>query len=198
MLDKLKKVYHASQVQGLKRIIPCRSTHGQRWIYATRDPVMAAVFLGTRGGDFTCAVGRDPGTGKPFICERFAGAFELRYAGIRGSIYVLPGERFVAGRTSWDEELVCAIPMTPLEEIKIADAKDYLLELARTGKLIIKFYPEKIAGIPEDDEDLVYRAVIWSRRFGESVIEELRKYHPHLVPRVEQALKEGKYRDGKF
>jgi len=198
MRRKPEKVYHASQVQGLKRIVPRRSTHGQPWIYATRDPVMAAVFLGTRGGDFTCAVGRDPEIGKPFICERFAGAFELRYANVQGSIYVLPGEKFVAGKTSWDEELVCAEPVTPLEEIRIADAKNYLLELARAGELIIKLYPEKIAGIPEDDEDLIYRAVVWSRRFGKGVIEKLRKYHPHLVPRVERALKEGKYRDAEF
>ena len=198
MPDKPEKVYHASRVQGLKRIVPRRSTHGQPWIYATRDPVMAAVFLGMEGGDFTCAVGRDPGTGKPFICVRFAGAFELRYAGVRGSIYILPGEKFLAGKTSWDEELVCAEPVTPLEEIKVADAKSHLLELAHAGELIIKFYPEKIAGIPEDDEDLVYRAVVWSRKFGESVIEELRKYHPHLVPWAERALREGRYPDEEF
>lgn len=95
----LDRVYHGSQVQGLKVIRPHRSTQGKRWVYATKDPVLAACFLGNRGGDFTCAVGRDTVTGKPFICERFKGAFELRYRGVRGSIYVLPGDIFREGET---------------------------------------------------------------------------------------------------
>jgi hypothetical protein len=191
---KFKVVYHSSKIQGLKKIIPHKSTHGESWIYATWDIVMSAAFLGGLGGDFTCAVGRDPETGKPFICERFKGAFELRYGNVKGSIYLLPGEKFIAGKTQWEEEVVCDEPVTPLSEIKIANAKEYLLQLARENKLIIKYYPEKIAGIPEDDEDLVYRAVIWIREFGEKrVLEQVRRYHPNLIDRVLQAVREHKY-----
>ncbi len=167
-------------------------------MYATADPVLAACFLGNRGGDFTCAVGRDPETGKPFICERFAGAFELRYRGVRGSIYVLPGEGFRAGETGWEEELVCPAPVVPLREIRVNDAAEYLRGLEREGKLLIVHYPRKIAGIPEDDEDLVRRAAIWYRRFrpfGFLVLRELGKYHPHLVPRVREAIRMDAYRE---
>jgi len=165
-------------------------------VYATKDPALAACFLGNLGGDFTCAIGRDPKTGKPFLCERFPGAFELRYRNVRGSIYVLPGESFLEGQTGWKEEVVSPVPVTPLEEIPVEDAAEYLLGLEREGKLLIVRYPEKIADIPEDDEDLVLRAVVWYRRFkpfGFLVLRELGKYHPHLVNRVKSALREGKY-----
>lgn len=190
---ELKEAYHSSRAQGLKKIIPQKSTHGESWVYATRDIVMAAAFLGTLGGDFTCAVGRDTETGKPFICERFAGAFDLRYDNVQGAIYVLPGARFVAGKTQWNEEVVCSEAVTPIREIQVDNAKEYLLQLAGEGRLVIKFYSEKVAGIPEDDEDLVYRATIWHRRFGDEILNRVNRYHPHLLERVLQAIEEGKY-----
>ena len=193
-----KEVYHASRKQGLRMIRPRRSTHG-RWVYATKDPVVAACFLGNLGGDFTCTIGRDPLTGKPFICERLQGAFELRYRGMKGSVYTLPGEPFREGETPWEEEVVSPEPVAPVHEIEVEDAADYLLRLERAGKLLIVRYPKKIAGIPEDDEDLVRRAVVWYREFrplGFLVLRELGKYHPQLLPRVRRALREGGYRDG--
>lgn len=90
--------------------------------------------------------------------------------------------------------MVSPKPMVPLQEIRVEDAAEYLLGLEREGKLLIVRYPEKIAGIPVDDEDLVVRAVVWYRRFGPSVLRELRHYHPHLLERVEKALHAGKYR----
>lgn len=64
---KFKKVYHASSKQGLKKIIPHESTHEKKWVYATKNLVMSAVFLGRLGGDFTCSVGRDLETRSPPI-----------------------------------------------------------------------------------------------------------------------------------
>jgi hypothetical protein len=151
---------------------------------------MSAAFLGTRGGDLTCSVGRDTETGKPYICERFEGAFALRYEGAKGSIYVLPGLKFVSGKTPWEEEVVCDEPVVPIREIQVENAQDYLLTLANEGRLIVKFYPERIDGIPEDDEDLVYRAAIWHKRLGDKVIERIEQYQPHLVDRVLQAIEE--------
>ncbi len=79
--------------------------------------------------------------------------------------------------------MVSPVPLTPLEEIPVEDAAEYLLGLEREGKLLIVRYPEKIAGIPEDDEDLVLRAVVWYRRFkpfGFLVLRELGNIIPTL------------------
>lgn len=170
------------------KLTPAVSAHGKKWVYATKDIVVAALFVSPRGGDFTCQVGRDSVSGTPYVCERFAGAFEHRYSGAKGSIYVLPGARFKEGMTAWDEEVVCREAVEPLDEIRIGDAAEYLLRLSAEGRLMIVHYPEKVAGIPEDDEDLVDKAASWARTFGARVLDQLRAYHPHLVPRVLERL----------
>jgi len=186
-------VYHASQVQGLKKVVPNKSTHGKKWVYATYDIVIAAAFLGDEGGDFTCSVGRDSKTSLPFICERFKGAFDLRYANIKGSIYELPAINFLPGKTQWEEEVVCSEPVRVFNEIRIENAKEYLLNLHAQGRLLIKYYPEKIDKIPEDDEDLVFRAVIWVRQYGEGILAQVKKYHPSLMKRIQAAIKNNQY-----
>ena len=186
-------VYHASEKQGLTVIRPAISTHGEMWVYAAKDLVMAALFLSGRGGDLTCAIGREEGI--PYVCERFAGAFEYRYGGVRGSIYVLPARGFVEGRTGWEEEVVSEVEVHPVQEIEVEDAKEFLEELASRGDLKILYYPDRVAEIPEDDEDLVHRGIVWTRRWGEIVLEEFRRYHPHLIERIEEGLREGRYLD---
>ena len=193
MNKKFKEVYHSSKIHGLKTLIPHKSTHGENWVYATWDIVMSAAFLGDLGGDFTCAVGRDTETGKSYICERFKGAFDLRYNSVKGSIYVLPGDKFIVGKTQWEEEVVCNETVIPLREIQVENAKSYLIQLAKEDKLIIKYYPERIARIPEDDEDLVFRAIIWTKQFGDKILEQVRKWHPNLLDRILQGIKENKY-----
>ena len=189
-------VYHASEGQGLTVIRPAVSTHGKEWVYAAKDLVMAALFLSGKGGDLTCAVGREEGV--PYVCERFAGAFKHRYGGVKGSIYVLPSAGFEEGKTGWEEEVVCGKEVVPVEEIVVEDAEGFLLGLAGEGRLKVFYYPDRPAEIPEDDEDLVYRGIVWTRQWGEAVLEEFRRYHPQLVGRIEEGLREGRYLDASF
>ncbi len=180
------RVYHASPIQNLTEIVPHVSTHGQSGVYATDDRIVAAIFLGRLGGDFTCASGIYQG--KPYLCERFAGAFDRRYGSVAGSIYVLPSADFLAGRTSYSKDRVCSRTVKPLEEIKIANAKDYLLRLAAEGKLVMKLHPERFC-IPEDDEDLVQKGVRMYQR-GINVLEQVEDFHPQLLRRVKAAIAE--------
>lgn len=183
-------LYHASPVQGLKQLEPRPGTHRRAWVYAVRDEAMAAPFLARGGGgDFACGIGRDGKSGLPYLCERFAGAFDRVFAGKAGSLYTLGGEGFVPGRTSWDEELVSERPVVPLGERRIGDVWVYLQDLARQRRLLIARYPEKIAGIPEDDEDIVQKAAEWTRTFGEEVLVALKRDHPQLLARVQACLK---------
>lgn len=187
MSHEAERVYHASPVQNLTKIVPHVSTHGQRWVYATDDMAVAAIFLGRLGGDFTCASGIYQG--RPYLCERFAGAFDRRYGAASGSIYVLPAADFLAGQTSYSKDLVCSRSVKPLEEIKIANAKGYLLRLAAEDKLVIKFHPERFC-IPDDDEDLVQKAVRMYQRGSNNVLEQVEDFHPHLLRRVREAIAE--------
>lgn len=121
------------------------------------------------------------------MVERFHGAIELRYGGVQGSLYMLPGYGFEAGRTTWSHDLVSEEAVAPLCETRIDNARDYLLRLAAEERLTVKFFPDRFAEMPEADEDLVERAAVWHS------IEVLRKYHPHLVDRALEAIASGKY-----
>lgn len=185
MSEDATRLYHASPVQGLTRLVPRVGTHGQNWVYATDDLAVAAVFLGRLGGDFTCASGIYDGV--PYLCERFAGALERRYGSACGSVYIVPGENFRAGQTSYSKDFVSSEAVEPFDEIKVDDARDYLLRLAAEGRILVKFYPERFC-IAKDDEDLVEKAVRMCRQSGEEVLEQVKDFHPQLLGRVVEAI----------
>lgn len=191
--NTIKNIYHSSSIQGMKKITPNKSTHGKHWIYATTTLEMSAVFLSGKGGDLTCQVGRDPETLKVFICERFKNAFRYRYDNCSGSIYLLSKEKFEENKTGWNEEVICEEEVNVIEEITIDDVKDYLLSLIHKGDILFIEYPNKIANIPDDNEDLVERGIVWTRQFGKSELKNFRTLHPNLVARIEKGLSEGKY-----
>ena len=166
--------------------MPNKSTHGKSWVYATKDKIMSAVFLGTEGGDYTVQVGRDP-EGKVFLTERFEGAFELRYS-VSGSIYTLSSEGFLEDLTSWNEEVVNPSPVKIISEEHVNDVSKYLKESEVKGDIIISYFPERYR-VPIDDSDLVEKAISWVGQFGEREFEHLEKYHPELIVRVKAGLK---------
>ncbi len=165
--------------------MPHVGTHGQDWVYAADAIAVAAVFLGRLGGDFTCASGVCDGL--PYLCERFAGAFERRYGAASGSLYVLPGDGFLTGQTSYSKDFVCSEPVMPLEEVRVDNAKEYLLKLEAEGKLVIKFYPERYC-IADDDSDLVKKAVRMYVQFGKKVLDQVQQFHPSLLERVKDEI----------
>ena len=185
MRQQPERLYHASPLQGLTQIVPHVGTHGQSWVYAADNIAVAAVFLGKLGGDFTCASGVCDG--RPYLCERFAGAFERRYGTASGSLYVLPGDSFLAGQTSYSKDFVSAEAVKPLEEARVDNAADYLLKLAAEGKIVVKFYPERYC-IADDDSDLVRKAVSMYARFGQRVMDQVQEFHPHLLDRVREEV----------
>jgi len=193
MKNKTRFVYHSSIIENLKTLIPNISTHNENWIYATTTIEMSAVFLSGKGGDLTCQVGRDHLTKKVFICERFKNAFNYRYNKSSGSIYFLPSDKFIEGRTGWDEEVVCNEEVEIIKEIRVSNIKSYLLNLIEEKKIILVRFPDKIGQIPIDDEDLVYRGIIWIRQFGNDVLDDFKKFHPKLVNRITIGLADGKY-----
>jgi hypothetical protein len=64
------------------------------------------------------------------------------------------------------------------------------MDLVASGKLELVRYPGRLDSIPEDDADLVERAVCWSGRFGTKVLDQFAEYHPALLPRIRAALAE--------
>jgi hypothetical protein len=183
----MNNVFHATSVQGLTQINPAVSYHGVSWVYAARDWVMASVFLSQFGYDFTCTVGRAGRDRHPYVCERFPGAINLRYGGKAGAIYSLPGEHFMAGMTSWSEELVCPFPVSPLSEVTINEVENFLCLLESYKKLVIYRYPRKPEGTPADDSDLIARGREWFQAEGEPALRQLEQWNPALAGKVLRA-----------
>jgi len=186
---QMNKVYHSSNHHGFKVIKPGTSTHGENWVYATKELAYSALFLSSLGGDLTCQIGSPDSI--PTVTERFQGAFDERYKDQKGSIYVLSDIDFQEGKTGWDQEVVSPKEQNVLEEIIISDAKVYLQELERNKMLRILLYPARPYFIPEDDQDLVEKCVRFTTHFGLSFLDEVRRFHPRLLERVQHKLNSG-------
>jgi hypothetical protein len=185
-----KYVYHSSKVTGLKILEPRPSTHKIPWVYATKDIATAAMYLGDNF-DFICQTGFYKG--KPFIWERFKGAFDLGYKNKKGSIYYLKPDSFKENMTSFSLEIVSEIPVKVEKEVIINDAKEYLLNLEKQGKLSIFMFPDTPEGRASNKEDIVEKGINWTIDFGESTLEQIKEYHPDVLDRVIKGLQEKGY-----
>ncbi|MFT4929617.1 MAG: hypothetical protein ACI8WB_005752 [Phenylobacterium sp.] len=193
----MDNVYHSSPIQGLSEIsAQSEGTHGNHWIYAAYNKVISGLFLAKPyTSEFICA--KRMRDGKVILTERFAGAFDLSYANKQGAIYVLPAASFDHGITDFTGECVTTKSVKPLSEIAIDDVKAYLLDLQTQGELVIHYYPEREADIPADDEDLVIDTAVWAQAYGDSAVEKLAQYHPHLKDAAVRAIEDNTYGDVK-
>ena len=179
MNDAPLEVFHASKTSGLRRLEPRVSSHGTPWIYAARDELTAAMFLGQHH-DFILGVGYIGA--QPYIVERFAGAFSRAKAGASGSIYVLDGSSFQAGRTGWESEIVSELSLEPLREIIVSDAAEHLLTFERSGLLSIYRFPSRPDHVPADDSDLIEIATELHAQHGQKLLDYLeREYKSDLA-----------------
>lgn len=185
-----KYVYHASKIGGLKVLEPRLSTHKTPWVYATKDIATTAMYLGDNF-DFICQTGFSKQ--KPYIWERFKGAFDLGYKNKKGSIYYLRPDTFKENMTSFTPEIVSEVSVKVEQEIIIDDVKDYLISLEKQGKLTIFMFPNIPEGRSSNKEDIVKRGIDWTIDFGESTLEQIEEYHPDVLDKVIKGLQEKKF-----
>lgn len=185
MLEKF--VYHSSEIVGIKEFIPRLASYETPYVYASKDKIISIAFLTRRSkddGDLTFWIGRNPDTNKIAIVERYKDAFKNIYDGVAGSLYELPSDTFIEGKTPWSEEVVSEQPVTPIKEIYVENVLEYLLELKRNGIIEMYEYPNRPRCVPSDDSDLIEFAKI----YGPDVIKRLEKLHPHLENNLNKKL----------
>jgi hypothetical protein len=188
-----KFVYHSSTISGLKFLEPHVSTHEKNYVYAATIRELSLAFLSGIGGDFTCQLHVEHNI--VHIVERFEGAFKHRYEDKSGSIYTLLSDNFLSDKTGWPYEVVSESKVEIISEETINNLDQVLLKLHEQGKVKIFYYPERPQYIPADDEDLLKRGVIWSRLYGDKILAQIKKYHPNLLPRVEEGINRGDYQN---
>lgn len=181
----MKYVYHSSRTQGLKVIEPRVSYHGKPWVYAMEKPEYCAVFLGEHGNLINQIGFRE---GLPYIAERFEGALEYSYKNKTGSIYTLDGSDFKTEMTSFGREIVCDHSCEVINEEKIENSLEKILQLEAEGKIEIYRYPNLPRGLPPDKSDLIEDVVRLAKRPGSKILEDVKELHPDILNKVLEKL----------
>lgn len=131
-------LYHVSSTPNIKVLEPRVSTHGTAYVYAIKNQVTGLLF-GAKQDDFDFHISTDE-DGVPTCYECYPGALESKYKGKSCTVYELPEEGFLRGKTSWTEELVCETEVPVQKEIFIPDLYMRLLEEEKQGNLRIHRY----------------------------------------------------------
>lgn len=134
-------LYHVSAISGLTKLEPRMSSHGKAYVYAIEDLTTGLLF-GAKHDDFDFIL--DISDSIPEIYECYPEAFLGVYQGKRCSVYEVSGIGFLAGKTSWEPEMVCEDIVPVQREMIVPDLYHRLLEEERKGALIVHRYTQSI------------------------------------------------------
>lgn len=184
----MKKLYHGSHIQGLKEITPKESGYGQSYVYAISTLPFALIFSVQVRNTFIAGWGRLKDS-TPYFCEKRPGAFDLFYKDKKSSIYVLDSKNFFQKENMWKEEYVSKETENVLEEIKVDDVKDYLLDLEKKGEFKFISYKDRKKYFPNIDEDAIKDAMKMIEKYGEEkMLKAIQKWRPEILGEVKLKL----------
>lgn len=185
-------VYHGSRSSGHKELVPKVAGFGKRLVYATDNLTLAAIFIGKGRNSWQADfdIGDD---GVPYFRERVDGIFDKWYKMRSGSIYALPKSEFHREKGMWEHELASEKPVGVVEEIKIGDLKEFMLNLEKEGKLKIVYYKDFRKMFPDDDADLIKMGLDGLNKYTlEFTLKAIRKFRPDLEKRFIEAYEKRK------
>lgn len=186
----METIYYCCSISGLKVITPHLDAFEKLKIDGNRGKIPSLLNYIAHNNEFKFSVGKDLRSGQYFICERIQDSLYTALKGNRASIYELKGSFSLCV-----DILAVDLPCEVADEEIINDMFDYLFELVERGLLKVCLYPDRINGIPEDDLDLVNRAILQYRMYGECVLKEIAIYHPQLLTRVKQGIESDLFKD---
>jgi hypothetical protein len=160
-----------------------------------RSEVASILDFIAKNYDFAFSMGKDMKSGVFFLCERRKKGMYTLLKEKKISIYQYKYRDFDKVDTCWIDRVNITESCDVDKEVVINDLYDYLMELQLKGLLIISFFPNRINGIPEDDQDLVDRAVLKYRMYGETIVDTIRQVHPQLLDRVLQGIKSEAFKE---
>lgn len=135
-----KKLYHATHIPNLEVLEPNVSTHGESYVYVTKDLTVALFFGSNKSmGDLDGPYGGGCDGRKPYFYEAYPGFFKRRF-NVPGYVYEVDPTDFVEGKTSYKAELVSEKPVKILKCTKVDNLYETLLNLSKEGKLDLRFY----------------------------------------------------------
>lgn len=183
----ITRVYHGSNQANLKILEPKVSSHAKEYVYGSENPSVALLFL-TRWNDYIFRVGYEEN--QLYIVENYEGALKEVFFKTSGYLYDLEPNTFTYKKELWRAEVVSEVPVKVLNEKRIGNIYDEIVNLGKAGDIKVYQYPQRPGFYPNDDQDLIDRVLLNISRFGITHRDDFYKYHFHLKGRVEQALKE--------
>lgn len=191
----METIYYCSYINGLKVISPGFTELCMPEITGCKSKVASLLDFISKDSDFDYSIGKDLKNGQYFVCERYENSIFSILKGKRASIYQLNLCIKDSIETCWSDQYVIKNSCEVVEEEEITDLYEYLINLSKNGLLIICKYPEKINGIPQDDQDLVDRAIIKYRMYGEGIMTVIMKHQPQLFERVKAGIDAGLFKE---
>ena len=172
-------LYHGSRKKGLRILEPSEAGYGKKYVYATDNIPAAIIFLGRGRNSFEASWtmgGKDQ-----YFCERKEGILDKWYSGLSGSVYVLTSNDFQEHNGIGEHEYISPRIVRVIEETEVTDAKVFLLDLEKQGKIQIIEYKERRKKFP-DDSDLVEMCL---KGLGKYSIDFTLKRIRELQPQIE-------------
>jgi hypothetical protein len=149
----MDKIYHGSSISGLKTLKPKEAGHSKPYVYATSKLALACIFCASPRSSLEYRMSEDENENIIF-CERFPGVFDKYYKNLTASIYVLDKKDFFHLEGMHPREMVCDKKTKIVEEIRIDDMKEYLLDMDRRGELVYIPFEKRLGYFPEIDEEV--------------------------------------------
>jgi hypothetical protein len=177
-------VYHGSPISGLTYIEPRESTHGKKYVYATKDKALALVFL-QKHNDYLINISYIDG-GKLELTERVTDAFVDIFKGKSGFLYYLDSTNFLEGQTSFPPEVVSEITEQVIHCDTIPCCYSELQEMALNNDIVLYTYPNRPDYIPLDDSDLIEKTKFFIEHSNnrDEIIQYAIDKHPHLKSEI--------------
>lgn len=175
-------VYHGSPNGDIKEFEPRQSTQKGKYVYATKDFVVAGIF-GFKMSSLERSIGFSNKENIYKVIERFDKYFQKNDRPVY--IYKLDGKDFdFFEDNSWGEhEVRCAKCVKPLEVIKFESGFEMLKQFEREGKIKLFLYPDKPCYLPNDDFDM-FRSVAKIYAYNPSrnglIFNKLSMLHPEF------------------
>lgn len=191
----METLYYCSSISGLKLISSDSSESTLSENYGCKSKTGSLLSFIIKDHEFCFTVGKDITNGLFFLCERFEDSIFSVLKGKKVSIYQFEQPITEDVETCWSDKFIIKNGVEVFQEEVIIDLYEYLIQLNKSGFIVIYEYPDKISNIPEDDQDLLYLAIIKYRMYGESVLLMISKYHPHLLERLKASLSSGAFKD---
>jgi hypothetical protein len=189
IIPLMKNLYHGSYIQNLDKIPPKESGHGKPYVYATTELAFAAIFSVQVRNTFIAKWGRLKDN-TPYFCEERPGAFDLFYKGKQSSIYVLDGTNFFQNDNMWKEEYISEREETILEEIRIEDVKEYLLQLEKEGQFKYISFENRKEYFPTIEQEAIENALKMIEKYGlERALIAIKKWRPDIIEEVGLKIK---------